>query len=319
MPFRKQISLAAYHARRHLSRVDDAEIRKARVLARLARADKLDVVYFGDSTTSFRSLDDEDRRPLHRMIADMLPAGTRMHTVHGGSYSPPLYSGFLRLIESSGARPIVIFPLCVRVRTTPWMEHPIHGRKGAIDHLAAMDADMPTWRIRQGFPAPTAQEWAAFRALSHPTWAGDWKIGDYLDRLKNPAELTDEWVKLLYAYHHGGRVPSGRPLQEVTRFGSELRRLGLDVIAYETPIPVEKGEEYYPGFRSLAEENLASLGEAYRAGYGTEATVLRTGLVSGTDEFIDYRDASEHVNQRGRLRLAESITGTVGHRLKQPS
>lgn len=311
MPFRPQISLLADKVRRRISQVDDAEVRKARRLARVCRAGEVDVVYFGDSTTSFVALYDTDRRPLHRMIRDLLGHEVRVHAVHGGSYNPALYSGYLRFIGSSGARPLVIVPQCIRVRTVPWMEHPIHGRKNAIEFLAQLDSAVALRKIRQGFPPPEPAEWDAFHTLPHPTWAGDWTIGEYIERLRGASADDEESVKLLYAYHHGGRIPAGAPLADVTRLGEELRRLDIPVVAYQTPVPVQKGEEFHPGFRALATQNFADLNDAFVAGYGEDGAVLQTGMVSGTSEFIDHRDASEHLNQHGRLRLAESITKAV--------
>jgi hypothetical protein len=312
VPFRPQIGLLADKVRRQISRFDDAEVRKARRLARLSRADALDVLYLGDSESSFVALYDVDGRQLFRMISDLLGETVRMHTVHGGSYNVPLYSGFLRLVQASESRPLVILPLSIRFRTVPWIEHPVHGRKRAVQFLSELDPNAPLWRIRKGFPPPTPAEWDAFHRLPHPTWAGDWTIGDYVERLKNAAVRDDDWVKLLYAYHHGGRVPQGSTLDEVTRLGAELRQLGVPVVAYLTPVPFQKGEEFYPGFSELAQMNFADLEEAFVAGYGPGATVLQTGMVSGTDEFIDWRDGSEHLNEHGRRRLAASIAEAVG-------
>lgn len=319
IPFRPKISLLADKVRRRVSQFDDAEVRKARRLARVCRSGEVDVVYFGDSTTSFVAEYDTDRRPLHRMIRDLLGDDIRVHAVHGGSYNPALYSGYVRFIAASDVRPLVILPMCVRVRTVPWMEHPIHGRKSAIEFLAQSDPTAPLRQIRKGFPPPSQSDWDVFHALPHPTWAGDWSIGEYVRRLRSVAMEDEAWVRLLYAYHHGGRVPRGVPLAEVTQLGADLRALGLPVIAYETPIPVQKGEEYHPGFQELAAQNLADLTDAFVAGYPGVRDVLRTGMVSGTDEFIDYRDASEHLNQHGRLRLAESITSAVKDALERSS
>lgn len=305
--FRPQIAVAADRVRRGLSRVDDAEVRKARRLARRSRAGGLDVVYFGDSLTSFVAPYDDDRRPIHRMIRDALGPSISMHVTHGGSYSAPLYSAFLRLIESSPARPVIVVPLWVRGRTVPWMQHPVHGRSNAIDFLSRLDPEAPLWQIRKGFRPATAADWEAFHALPHHTWAGDWVIGDYVERLKGGGERDDEWVKLLYAYHHGGRVPPGRALDQVAMLGEHLRRLQLPVVAYQTPVPVVKGEEFYPEFRALAEKNLDEMQEAFVAGYAREDAVLRTGTSASTDEFIDWRDGSEHLNEVGRRRLAQAI------------
>jgi len=260
----------------------------------------------GDSATSFVAGHDTDRRPLFEMIADEISPEVRLTTVHGGSYTPPLYDAFLRLLDPAHMPRVIILPLCARVRTTPWVEHPTYGHKNAIEFLRHVDPAARLRQIRRGFPRPTGEDFADFYQLPHPTWAGDWTIGDYVNRLKG-ARQDDDWVRLLYAYHHGGVVTPGPALDAVTALGERLRSLNTAVVVYETPIPVEKGAEMHgPEFRDLAECNLELLGAALRKGYGP-IEVVRTGLEFTTAEFIDWRDGSEHLNQRGRLHLAERV------------
>jgi hypothetical protein len=123
-------------------------------------------------------------------------------------------------------------------------------------------------------------------------------------------------VKLLYAYHHGGSVVADPSLNAVTALGARLRSLNATVVRYETPVPVEKGEEMYgPGFRELARQNFAAAEEAFVAGYGPGASMVRTGTSYPTTDFIDWRDGSEHLNEHGRLRLADEIATAVAQAL----
>ena len=308
---RERIGQIAHKVRTQIGRVDNAEVRKARKMARLTRRGALDVAYLGDSTAIWVAPDDEDRRPLHQMIRDELELGSRMHAIYGGSYNPPLFSGVLRQIEARGGRPVILVPLCVRMSTEPWVKHPVHGHQAAATFLASLAPGTPAHRIRMGLPKPTPADWDRFHAIPHPTWAGEsLVVGDYVSRLRGMAELDENWVRLLYAYHHGGVIQEG-PLNVVTRMGEQLRELGLPTVAYQTPVPVEKGSEYYgPGFRELAEQNFERLNAAFHAGYGP-IDILETGTIFETREFIDYRDGSEHLNEHGRHRLAAAISAEI--------
>lgn len=306
-PVRQRVSIAAYQVRRQIGRMDNPEVRRARRLARLSRKGKLDVLYLGDSATSFIAPYDSDRRPLHAMIRDNLTAFGQFHTVCGGSYNPPLYSGYLRQVVPDAPPPLVIMPLCARVHTAPWIEHPVYGHKRAAAFLRNVDSSTPLRRIRLGLPLAGPDEWEQFYAVPHPTWAGELKIGEYVRRLKQAPERDEDRARLLYAYHHGGEVQCGASLEAVTNLGRELRDRDVRVVVYQTPVPVEKGEELYgPRFRELARDNFAKLDAAFTKGYG-DIGILQTGTTFSTAEFIDWYDGSEHLNQVGRLRLAEEI------------
>lgn len=311
---RERVGLLAHKARTQIGRVDNPEVRKARTMARLTRRGALDIAYLGDSTVTWVAPYDEDRRPLHQLIRDDLGLGRRMHAIYGGSYNPPLFSGILRQMERHGSKPVVIVPLCVRMSTQPWVEHPVHGHKVAASFLASLEQGAPLRAIRMGLPPASPEEWQRFHEIPHPTWAGDLKVGDYVRLLKNASARDEDWVRLLYAYHHGGAIHDG-PLEVVTRMGQQLRELGVPTVAYQTPVPVEKGVDFYgPSFRTLAEENLAKLEKAFRAGYGP-IEVLQTALIHPTSSYLDPNDGSEHLNLQGRRVLADAISAAVREHL----
>ena len=170
-------------------------------------------------------------------------------------------------------------------------------------------------RCGKGFPPPTQDDFAQFHALKFPTWSGDLTVGEYLRRLKGADRSEDESAKLLYSYHHGGEIERGAPLDRLRELGNRLRRLGVPVIAYETPIPVEKGVEFHGSkFHKLAERNLAVLRDTFASGYG-DAPILRTGLAVPTAHFIDWRDGDEHLNEHGRSTIAAAVLDAATVRL----
>ncbi len=304
---RPAISITADKVRQQIGRVDNPEVRKARQLAHLARRSAVDVLCLGDSMMSFVATYDTDKRPLHRMMKDSFGPSTTVHAIHGGSYNPLIYNQFIRMLEKHSARPLVVLPLTARVRTLPWIEHPVHGHQRASRFLTGIDSTTPLRKIRTGIPRPTPEDFARFHALRHPTWAGDLTIGDYVHPLKRRGLDEKDAARLLYAYHHGGEVVPGPPLDIVCELGERLRRLGLPVVVYQEPVPVQKGVELHgPMFHDLAERNLAVLEDAFVAGYGP-VPVLRTGLTVPTAHFIDWRDGTEHVNEKGRSTIASAV------------
>lgn len=312
-----------YELRRALDRLDDEDVRNARRLVRALRRTPLDVVYLGDSTTSFVAPEDRDRRPLHAMIADELAPDASIHSTFGGSYHADLLADLAGLLPECPSRPIVIVPLWIRGRYLPWIEHPVYGHQQAMAFLRELPRRTPTWRIRASFPRPAPAAFERFYQLRFPTLVGDLTIGDYVRPLKDPdrfREHPEERVKLIYAYHQGAALDRHGPeMAAVTRLGRVLRDLGVPVVAYQTPLSVQTGAEIYgPAFTELAVKNFAILDDAFREGVGEDVTIIQSGMAFPPDQFIDPRIADEHLNEVGRRRLTDLIVTRTRELLAAP-
>jgi hypothetical protein len=152
--------------------------------------------------------------------------------------------------------------------------------------------------------------------VPYSTLLGEGIVDDYVSKIHEYGRRGnhDERVRMLYAYHHGGLLKAGSPeMEAVTRMGCTLRELGAPSVVYQTPVPVEKAVELFG--TEMAERTAASfavLNAAYRLGAGADAHIIECGTSFSTDEFIDPRDASEHLNETGRRRLTDLIMTQVG-------
>lgn len=311
---------ARYLARKSLDRIDNEAVRRGRALMRALRKHPPDVLYLGDSTVSFVAPEDTDRRRLDTMIKDALGEEVSVHVVDGRGFNPDIYDAYLRLLEGVSVRPLVVVPLCIRVRT-PLTEHPVYGHKRALQKIRSADPSRGAWRLHGAWPKPTEAEFEAYYRLPYSTLLGEGFVGDYVKRineLERTAEDDDERVRMLYAYHHGGLLESASPKMEaVTRMGRTLRELGCAAVAYQTPVPVGTGAALLgPELAVRTAASFAALNEAYRLGAGEDAEIVESGTCFSADEFIDPRDATEHLNEAGRRRLTELIVSAVKQQLK---
>src|SRR6201999_2087282 len=139
--------------------------------------------------------------------------------------------------------------LWIRGRYPPWVEHPVWGHRPAMRHIRALPPDVSPARVRAGFPRPTAAAFAAFHRLRYRTLVADQSIGEYVEPLKDAARWADDpqgRARLLHAYHHGAALAAGAPeLAAVRALGATLAKIGGDVIAYQTPVPVESGRAHF--------------------------------------------------------------------------
>ena len=300
-----------YEARRALNRIDNEQVRRARHLLTALRKAPPDVILFGDSVLSFVGDHDTDRRRLSAMVSDGFGSDVSVRVVDGPSFNSDIYDAYLKLLVAAPRRPLVLIPLCVRVHSICLRDHPVHGHKRAIHALRELDPSKSAWRVRGSWPKPTQSDFEAFHREHYPTLLGDLTVGDYLSSIAQAKRSGDEpeRLKMLYAYLHGGLLTPNNPaLESVTRMARTIRELGCPVVVYQTPAPVETGTRLLgPDLAERTIASLAALNAAYRLGAGTNVNIVESGAAFSESEFIDPSDATEHLNEQGRHRLAEMI------------
>lgn len=309
---RAAVLKARWYARRALTRMDNPAVADARRLVRRLRRDPPDVLYLGDSQSILVVPDDGDSRNVTQIISDELGPDIRVHTIAGAGYHNKLHEAYLRFVEATDVRPLVLIDVGIRAKYRSWLEHPLYGHHEARAWLEKLDPSAPWWRIRAGFPRPGPEAWEDFYRKPHPSILGeDMTVGDYVRPLKSGTLNREETLRLTYAYYHGGPLSRDLPgVRHSAEVGRKMRELGCRAVMYHGPMPIERCVEILgPEIVPVVEENFRALADAYREGYGPDATIVDTGMSFATDEFLD--DGSEHLSGKGRQRfgriLAEAI------------
>jgi len=302
------------------NRLDNLEVRRARKMMNQLRESQVDVLAIGDSMWAFTAPYDEDQRHLAAIITHDLGPEVTMHGVVGAGYNANLIDAYLGLAQRGGFRPVVIVPLTVRLVTVAWGEHPNYTYRGAVSAISQMPGDIPSWRIRKAVRPNSAADFAAYDKLEITAFGETAPIGDFRRRLKQHGEFgldREGREKLLYAFHHGERVGPDSPyLEAVRQLGRRIASMGSPVVAYETAVPIMRGEELHgPVFRTQTLANQKAVRDAFQEGFGDSVDILRTGAIFSTEEFIDPEDASEHINAAGRRRLSELIVDATRQHL----
>lgn len=302
--------------RRWRKRLDNPEVRLARSLVHRLRSGPLDVLHLGASESLFVAPYDEDGRTLPAMVADGLAPDLSMYSLVGASYHPRLYLAYLEVVATYPVRPVVVLGLCIRFGFPPWSHHPEYSFARPLRALGRIDPGAAPWRFRASLPLPTTADFARHDQVAYPTLDRTrTTIGEFRNQLKDreAAGLSrEEQVRGLYAFHHGptASLPDSF-LADVTRLGRRLQEMGLAVVVYQLPVPVARGSQVLgEALRVRTIENLARMDAAFADGYGP-IDILQTGVLFDEGEFIDPTDATEHVNQRGRRRIADLIVGAV--------
>jgi hypothetical protein len=304
-----------------LNRIDDEPVRRARGLMKALRTDPPDILWLGDSMLAVGAVDDTDRRRVQHMAAEEVGPGVTWRIIDGAGFNPDMYNGYLRLVQGSSARPLLILPLCIRVRT-PLILHPVYGKRRSIERLRQIDPAKGRWRVHAAFPPATPEEFEAFYKLPYDTILGPGVVGDFVQPIKElerSGRDNDELLRLRFAYHHGSLLSQdGYGIDEITEMGRMVRELGCEAVIYESPVPVPRTVELLgPELHDRILANFELIRAAYREGAGADARIIENGMVFPTDEFADPDDGTEHLNQVGRARLAHLIATEVKQRLNR--
>ena len=190
-------------------RVDNLEVRRARVMMRALRESPVDVLAIGDSMWAYTAPYDQDQRHLAAMITHGLGDEITMHGVVDAGYNANLIDAYLGLAQRGGFTPVLIVPLTVRRVTVAWGEHPNYTYRGAVQALSAMPGDIPLGRIRKAVRRPTVADFEAYDKLEITAFGETAPIGDFRLRLKQPERFgldREGREKLLYAFHHGESI-----------------------------------------------------------------------------------------------------------------
>lgn len=304
-----------------LNRIDDEPVRRARGLMKALRTDPPDVLWLGDSMLAVGAVDDTDRRRMQDMAAEEVGGSLTWRIIDGAGFNPDMYNGYLNLLWGSPARPLLILPLAIRIRT-PLILHPVYGKRRSIERLGRINPHKSRWRAHAAFPPATSEDFEAFYQLPYDTILGPGVVGDFvkpIKELERSGRDPEELLRLRLAYHHGSLLShDGFGIDQVTEMGRLVRELGCESVIYEVPVPIERAVEYLgPDMTDRFRANFELLRAAYREGAGADARIIEAGMSFVTGEFADPDDATEHLNQVGRAHLSHLIAEEVKERLNR--
>lgn len=303
-------------ARGYRDQYVDPQVRQLRTLIGQLRSGKVDVLYLGDSSATFFGPADADQRRLPQMLAEEL--GMRVGVLAGAGYGPELYSEVVRLLATLDQRPkAVVLSRAVRISgATHVVAHPEYGYRRSIETLRKVPDAQHHLRAFSRANRRSPAEYDAFHALPVSTrWGRAETIGGFLSQVRGrrngPEDLEKQ--RVLFDYFYGETFDPDLPaLGHLRLLGERLREYCPVVVHYWPPIPVEKGDEYFPGeFEKHVRANFDLLNAAFEEGLGPRGRLVETPLDTPDEEFIDSADGSEHWNAAGRLRIARRIAEEI--------
>lgn len=269
-------------------------------------------LYFGDSVLERVADQDRDRRLVHQMFAERR-APRRVCALSHGAFHPGVFLALTRCLQQLERRPeLAIVPINLRCFSPQWDLEPAYQFAGEIELLNQFAAH-PSAQL------PSFTEVAASRELyeefdrtptsivgSPLTTVGQFRLViEATPATEEQARFREQQIfRFFYMYQ---LARDHRHVVALRELFQTLRTLGIPALVYATPINNGAAQ--------------AVLGEAFSTQIGINVATLVGAL--GDVRLLDWSTTfppemffhtkfhTEHLNERGRLRLVDLLAGEL--------
>jgi hypothetical protein len=284
-----------------------------------------EILFYGDSVVERISRYDRDRRTLDQMVASLLEPQARLGCVSNSAYHMGVFYQLTRVLEVTKRKPrVLILPINMRSFSPQWDLNPlfqcedhIETIKNELNRLQGIDAadvieDDPVDRMKKYLETDVAYPGTAFT-----------RIRDFVNRIDSiPFWEKDRVARLkqLFIFHYMYPLNDSHPKLRLLRDTLTLiRGLGVDVVSYITPVNYQTaityvGEPFLPAFNSNLRLIHRLTGSNGPASTGDSPMIPIDGGVFrdcstwlDSSYFFNKDNATEHLNEKGRGKLAERI------------
>jgi len=287
--------------------------REVRLLNRYLE-ERVDIIYFGDSTVHHFAESDRNKNPISLMLQDRLP-GYSVGKVAGAAYNMDLYERYVAYIVARGAKPrLIVIPINLRSFSPEWDQRPEYQfeKEKLFLTLAPNFFHFLFYRPISVFSNLQPIQEQDYR--ESPVYEGFRQVG-VVREFDNPSfrafsrEKTTRKLILRYMASLDGRH---RKVQSMLRIVRMAKENGLSILFYITPIDYRTGNRHLGSvFAQRIGENarfIRSLLEVRRG------AVLDLSLTLDSPAFNfghfpdDHLYPNEHLKEQGRRYVAAALS-----------
>ena len=277
-----------------------------------------DVVFLGDSTAFMGDAADTDRRDTGGLLDAALP-GVQVGAHLGPGYTLADYALQTDFLVRHGLGPaVLVVPLNMRSFSPLWHDNPF------IQHEELHLFLTNDGYLFRSLYKPLAT-FGAFRCempppetfLKQPIYDGSMKAGVAGDVWPFDKQASAERARLLAVAHHMQPVAAQHDLLAAgKRLAAACRAGGLRLLVYVTPVDYVTGDEVLDG--RLSKQLRENVDTAVLALRDQGIDVMDLSFAFGPELFrTGYYPAEEHLNERGRRRLAALLKAEVANLLER--
>lgn len=276
-----------------------------------------DILYLGDSVVERVSWHDNDKRTLDRMVAETLDGKYSLLCIAQAAYHFRVYYHLLEVLRCMRNKPeLVILPVNMRCFSPQWDLNPSWQFEEEILALKAYPQTRKIPAIRGNADALTYSETERNLALNLP-FTELKCLGQFLDIIKNiPTDPQGKFRrrKQIYILHYLNTLQRNhRRLEYLGKTLDLLSELNIRALLYITPINYEGGMRHVGArFMDIVRAN-AKVVQDYIYPWLRKDRVgflnLQERLTS--DHFFHADELTEHLNQTGRMMVAQALVKKI--------
>ena len=272
--------------------------------------ERVDVIYFCDSTMRYYPADDESGAPIIKLLKECNPEFS-VETVDHPGYNLDIYYGYCRAIMRSEIKPkAVLIPISLYSLSVEWLRP---GYDFKLEQTALQSDSIFNRIFYRSLAAlkktsTTMEQYMETNVYVGSTIAGKAKDFDNKSYEIYSEEKFRKKIAVRYMYMAGNDSIKIGSLEKIAAMGKDR---GVKFVFFVQPLDIETCSKFYgPDFMKTVKRNIAFIKEKAQSGGGVFLDY--SGLL-GKDEFAwkEKMYVNEHLNYRGRKKLAEKISMDV--------
>ncbi|MBN8656073.1 MAG: hypothetical protein J0M11_10075 [Anaerolineae bacterium] len=278
-----------------------------------------DILFLGDSVLLRVSRDDTDTDTLDRMLSKKLNGRFSLLSIAHTAYHMQVYKSLIEVLDKTKRRPkVVILPINLRSFSPQWDFYPAWQFRDEVRAVERYLSNPPCEIATVGEVPVTAYLLRLFDAIpvKYPFTEFN-RIGQFRNMIASKPKNEDQKnyrLRQIFIYHYMHPLADDHPkiktLEECVHILSVLR---IPIVLYVTPINWEAGRKYVgQEFIEAVKSNVSMISNSLSL-HQTDNNVrfedFSTLLEAGC--FFSDDNATEHLNQQGRARLAGEIVKMI--------
>lgn len=276
----------------------------------------IQIIYFGDSVSEFISTKDLNKRTIPQLIQQNLP-GVRIGTVIQGGYNMNVFLNYSKLIAKSSKPPkIVIIPINFRTFSPIWYKNPpfLFTKEVLFLNFDGLPVDivykpLVFFKIIDLLERQQLKEFNNSKIYNVDNVVG--KLADFTkdDYGKSADEKMRNKIIVNYMFKLSQEHKLINSMQNLSQL---LNTKNVKVVFYITPVDYKTAEQYWgSSFKNNLEENVKFLKKIAKE---NNADLLDLSQDLDTTNFGWQEETyiNEHLNEKGRIFVAEAVTNFIG-------
>ena len=276
------------------------------------------LLLLGDSVAERVSWNDYDDRTLAEIVVQNLRGITDVAVVSYGGFTLEVFYYLMLALEKMKHKPdLIVLPINMRNFSPQWDLEPMWQFLPEIEEIKRFIAN-PSLRSPVGRAQRETISTAVFNSFDATpvkfTLSPFNRIAQFR-LLINSTPATEEQrrfrLQQIFVFHYTNKLAMGhRKLNALENILELLKIMRLPFFAYITPLNVDAGERFVgPEFSVALRENVQIVTDlVYKYLTGSRSVFKNWSETMHSEYFFHADNATEHLNEAGRIILAESIS-----------